>query len=116
MTRVVFESNKVTAHKMPDGHVALILPPNAAQCLADITAVIGGAPGLTRRRYTARISHALSQVGVRFTTGRADMADAIDSAGGTAKSIYFVRDDSLGEDCLLPHEIEMRNRELAKGK
>jgi hypothetical protein len=66
MPRVVFEPNKVTAHKMPDDHVALILPPNVAQCLADMMGYVGGDPRTTRRGFTSLVSDALREVGFRW--------------------------------------------------
>jgi hypothetical protein len=48
---------------MPDDHVALILPPNAAQVLADMLCQVGGPVETTRRKYTQAIVQQLFVVG-----------------------------------------------------
>lgn len=102
MAKLVFKPGEVTAHKLSNGHVALVMTPNTAQCLADVMALIGGIPWKSRRRYTALISDALHKVGVSWKRGsysdehRRDVRPATEGEQG----FYFLDRDDLGEDGL----------------
>jgi hypothetical protein len=63
MTKIKFTPGQISAYAMPDDHVALILPPNAAQFLADIGASIGGSSTTTRRCHSDEINRVLRKLG-----------------------------------------------------
>lgn len=67
MPTVKYQPNKVTAHEMPEGHVAVILPPKAAQMLADMLAQVGGSGRFSRRKWAAQLSDALRVRGYHWT-------------------------------------------------
>lgn len=64
--KVKFKSGKCTVHKLLDGHVALILPPKAAQYLADIHASIAGSAETSRRKWASQISDGLKRAGYNW--------------------------------------------------
>jgi hypothetical protein len=106
--KVPFKSGEVTAHKLPDGHVALILPPNAAQFLADIGACIGGIPYTSRRRYSQAINAALADVGytwVRDGDHGAHRADLRKIEQG----LHFENRTDLGDDLLDTYNLARYN-------
>lgn len=61
--KVEFIPQAVSCHALPDGHVALILPPKAAQYLADLHASVGGDPQKSRRKWADAIDSVLQSCG-----------------------------------------------------